>query len=808
MLSGDVYLDFGRPPKWNCPIPEGDATADASSTGEVSSYEASPTKVRSPPQRTTEAPVYKVPPPPSPAPTNGAWEIPAIQCNEPEDGVFYAQMGPTGGKRGYPAITGHVGWGISYYINGLLIPEIHVVRGRTYTFVVEGGKDANVPAKFHPFYITDDPVGGYQYKTPEEKRKVNIYAGAELNKHGEVVPTGLGRLCNWTPDPEQPMADEYASFGAYQRTLTLVCDHGEPAVVQWTPDKDTPDTVYYQCFSHRYLGWKIHVHDRCDQPTAAGSEPVPSVLLPQPVQDQLQAKPSLIVTTRVKPDFPSQSIIDTKAKNFTKVNFPYEILKPAYNVKRPNISEEHIIPVKEDVQDIPHSSTTHKAANLTMISPTAMPLIKGIPFRNSFGNGNGRPATRRPVLMIRRPLQPMMKPPQPITLMNRPSMVHASSSQTRPVIVKKPLIRIPQRPMMMMQGAPVRPLMPQQASLMPNRAPMKAVYVHKFKKPSQQSYISSLPEKTKHKIQPSQMISQNAEELTTKLPIAVNTGFNPGSLVIESGFKPIIQTPHAEERLSDVEYEEGNEGVINMDSGEEQKSHTEMFEPMFIPSPLDSNSKHTKKATTEPLKKIRKPYRHIIVRRPIYTDEPLFRSEPDLDETTNDKVESYFISPTRTTFSVVAYDGKSEAEGKRPPIPDNHRPAPVDADESKSSSQFDPFIGDKLPSASNQVSSDIRRINLQPEALALIEKKIDSKENLKEVASLGEPSEVEVVTVINMSKEERRQRRAAHHEPGHFQQHDNRTGPPEQAQTNGGGSITANLLLPTVMAILAKYLRT
>lgn len=50
MLSGDVYLDFGRPPKWNCPIPEGDATADASSTGEVSSYEASPTKVRSPPQ--------------------------------------------------------------------------------------------------------------------------------------------------------------------------------------------------------------------------------------------------------------------------------------------------------------------------------------------------------------------------------------------------------------------------------------------------------------------------------------------------------------------------------------------------------------------------------------------------------------------------------------------------------------------------------------------------------------------------------------------------------------------------------------
>lgn len=64
---------------------------------------------------------------------------------------------------------GHVGWGISWYINGLLIPEINVIRGKTYTFVVEGGHDPDVPAKYHPFYITDDPVGGYEYKNDEEK---------------------------------------------------------------------------------------------------------------------------------------------------------------------------------------------------------------------------------------------------------------------------------------------------------------------------------------------------------------------------------------------------------------------------------------------------------------------------------------------------------------------------------------------------------------------------------------------------------------------------------------------------------------
>lgn len=67
-------------------------------------------------------------------------------------------------------VAGHVGWGISWYINGLLIPEINVVRGKQYTFVTEGGENVDIPAKYHPFYITDDSVGGYAYKTPEERK--------------------------------------------------------------------------------------------------------------------------------------------------------------------------------------------------------------------------------------------------------------------------------------------------------------------------------------------------------------------------------------------------------------------------------------------------------------------------------------------------------------------------------------------------------------------------------------------------------------------------------------------------------------
>lgn len=224
VLRSNRLINFGREPSWNCPVPdekkdfERDSsyeedrpqsdklTQTANRRGSDAYYsEVKPVqepKPQPPPQRQTqtqrqpapsqqrqpqpqqlqpevqgqfevvERPKTTKPRPvatPRPAAKEGAWEIPPIQCYEPEDGVFYAQMGPTGGKHGYSAITGHVGWGISIYINGLLIPEINVVRGKTYTFVVETGNDPDVPSKYHPFYITDDPVGGFEHKTEEER---------------------------------------------------------------------------------------------------------------------------------------------------------------------------------------------------------------------------------------------------------------------------------------------------------------------------------------------------------------------------------------------------------------------------------------------------------------------------------------------------------------------------------------------------------------------------------------------------------------------------------------------------------------
>ncbi|XP_017847910.1 protein Skeletor, isoforms B/C [Drosophila busckii] len=330
-------IEFGRQPKWNCPLPEGakpgsnsaeqeDILPQSSSTSSTGGagyppagrpkvepdeefYESRPqalhrtTPAQSNQRRNENALSTQRRPVPTPKPvnSNGAWDIPPIQCHEPEDGVFYAQMGPTGGKHGYPAITGHVGWGISWYINGLLIPELHVVRGRTYTFVVEGGNNPDIPAKYHPFYISDDPIGGYEHKREEEKKAVRIFAGVHRSRSGQVTPTGVGRLCNWTPDVEGPPADDYQSFGAYQRTLTLKCDAGEPGVISWTPDRNTPDTVYYHCFTHRYLGWKIHVHDTCDGLDGIGAAASERHELrePAPVREDYAAESSIRHETKM-----------------------------------------------------------------------------------------------------------------------------------------------------------------------------------------------------------------------------------------------------------------------------------------------------------------------------------------------------------------------------------------------------------------------------------------------------------------------------------------------------------------------------
>lgn len=138
-------------------------------------------------------------------------------------------------------------------------------------------------------------------------QKVAVYAGVHKSRNGKVTPTGVGRICNWTPDINGPTADEYPSFGAYQRSLTLKCDEGEPGIITWTPDRDTPDTVYYQCFTHRYLGWKINVVDSCDGSAQASNR--------EEVYADVEAEPSIKHESKL---LPSENFLQQHEKDLIK----------------------------------------------------------------------------------------------------------------------------------------------------------------------------------------------------------------------------------------------------------------------------------------------------------------------------------------------------------------------------------------------------------------------------------------------------------------------------------------------------------
>lgn len=142
----------------------------------------------------------------------------------------------------------------------MLIPEIYVERGQTYTFIVEGGNDRTNPARYHPFYITDSSEGGFGQKSEAEQKKQRVFAGVRYDAEGYPYPTAAGRYCEWAHTTVDRSA-EMETFLEYLSTLRLVCDNGEPAYLNWTVAPETPDLLYYQCYTHNNLGWKIHVVD-------------------------------------------------------------------------------------------------------------------------------------------------------------------------------------------------------------------------------------------------------------------------------------------------------------------------------------------------------------------------------------------------------------------------------------------------------------------------------------------------------------------------------------------------------------------
>uniref|UniRef100_A0A914HJX7 DM13 domain-containing protein n=1 Tax=Globodera rostochiensis TaxID=31243 RepID=A0A914HJX7_GLORO len=162
---------------------------------------------------------------------------------------FTFQLGPPGGKRGYKTML-NVARPPKYvwYVNGY-IAELYLKRGVTYTFIIEGGHNETVAELYNPFYLTDSFYGGYAKLSNDEKQKVRKFTQEEI-----------GRLCRWTETKMDVHPDEFATFVDFRDTLTLECDDSEQAsIITFTPDRETPDTLYFASYFNYQMGGRIHI---------------------------------------------------------------------------------------------------------------------------------------------------------------------------------------------------------------------------------------------------------------------------------------------------------------------------------------------------------------------------------------------------------------------------------------------------------------------------------------------------------------------------------------------------------------------
>ncbi|KAK9294616.1 hypothetical protein QLX08_010840 [Tetragonisca angustula] len=799
-LRTDRLIDFGRPPVWNCPVPDHEHSqifADNGNDNKAADNQQLVATTRRPQRLAT----------PAPAPKNDAWEIPPIQCYEPEDGVLYAQMGPTGGKHGYPAITGHVGWGISWYINGLLIPEINVVRGKKYRFVVEGGENPDTPARYHPFYITDDPVGGYQHKTPEEKAKVKIFAGAQRQR-GVYRPTGVGRLCNWVPDQDQPLADEFSSFGAYQRTLTLECDHGVPGVVEWTPDENTPDTVYYQCFTHRYLGWKINVHDSCDAGEAAGSDNYEVYAEPndqRPASEDLENSASIRVSSKVTPtaEFLQQTQhphgehglrysyhpatnTDKLSASYTQLlttanNDDYVRLKssPTYEqplTSRPSYSstpghdaaphrhevrvkETHHVHLDEDLVQQHRNNHHHhhhhhhhhqlapiyreQSAGVSRLTSSYPPgrqqfveiqpdllrqssnqqlsnLVADNPRPLSHGMKYTYPPTASPQILYARPVpQHYASNYHHLYHLPLPHHYHQPDQRTQLMIIKRPVLT--RRPMLQTVHTMPQPTIP-----LPSRSVFmerkKAVYrplssssvygkrtAERHGQGNHDNHqvvkLKKLDSKQRAKLETKVSSLDMSNIFVTSLKPARNTGFDPDSIVIESGFKPIIRNA---ETPTDVAQKRSSEKLGQQDDARlretSNRKPADNFEPVFIPSPPVPTVATTKKSKKKSTNGKTRP------------------GDADDMEMAADRVNAYYLPPLSSQFPndsppspspssevLITFDGKALKDSslvRSISGVEEHSRSKLSSDILSRTPQFGRFKGELPPPIPGEVRSD------------------------------------------------------------------------------------------------------
>lgn len=511
------------------------------------------------------------------------------------------------------------------------------------------------------------------------------------------------------------------------------------------------------------MGWKINVHDSCDEQQPAASELKPiKVEAPSEVLDKsdtdLDGSPSVRIETRVNPNslfkedkedkefkstvsekknipptldplsstrqpqgkLPNEPILTRSQQSyfdpFYQSNGPYfaqfthnpnpfeqiqqhqppkyfrpsTLLNTVHETATPNFIKEVVLsPVTTSSTTTTAASTTEKTISTTerQSTTTQVPqnftdnIAVAATDRHNLSYIMPPPIAKSPpkfnTIVLRRPLGPSpgfpKRPMQfPMKLVMRPPMRQYPMQKITYKKIFRPQHKIPysmsnirpytlpfeNKPLFFPHIPPKTPVAP--SFFMPQPSPIKtqpppvqnqmiSIVVTESSKTNEVKNVEISPQQASTEREPEIQTAPSTSIMDiTPLFIrpAYNTGFKPGSVKIESGFKPII-SKEFQDRMDndepDIEYE-SEMGVVNVDnSGQYEFKPIQSFEPMFVPSPTDKTIKEKRvKVHKRILKKRYYPYTKIVLKHP--------RSLPDNIEEpiaeAAERVETYYLPPS------------------------------------------------------------------------------------------------------------------------------------------------------------------
>ena len=151
---------------------------------------------------------------------------------------------------------------------------------------MEGGNNPRSAEYYHPFIITDEPVGGYERFSEKQRSQIRVLAGVQFTrKHVPRPVDNAGRLCVWEHQQggDRRRDDEFKQFSEFRNSLVPRCEEdNKPALMQIKPNVTWPDVVYYHSYTTPYMGWKINIVDNFRKRPGFGSAVrpgAPNVLL-------------------------------------------------------------------------------------------------------------------------------------------------------------------------------------------------------------------------------------------------------------------------------------------------------------------------------------------------------------------------------------------------------------------------------------------------------------------------------------------------------------------------------------------------